>query len=100
MHWHTHTETVVVLEGAVDIVMDGTRYTATAGSYVIIPGKAHHARFTHPDADAVNARFGLLLPAQTPNAPVRARYRSLIVMLGSPLGASSGQRAVTVFVSV
>ncbi|MCY4028380.1 MAG: cupin domain-containing protein, partial [Acidobacteria bacterium] len=53
MHWHTHTETVVVLEGAVDIVMDGTRYTATAGSYVVIPGKTHHAWFTHPDADAV-----------------------------------------------
>ena len=53
MHWHTYTETVVVLEGAVDIVMDGTRYTATAGSYVIIPEKAHHAWYTHADADAV-----------------------------------------------
>ena len=53
MHWHTHTETVVVLEGAVDIVMDGTRYTATKGSYVIIPGGAHHAWYTHADADVV-----------------------------------------------
>ncbi len=52
-HWHTYTETVVVLEGAVDIVMDGTRYTATAGSYVIIPAEAHHAWFTHEDADVV-----------------------------------------------
>ena len=52
-HWHTFTETVVVLEGAVDIVMDGTRYTAAAGSYVIIPAKAHHAWFTHEDADVV-----------------------------------------------
>ncbi len=53
LHWHTYTETVVVLEGAVDIVMDGTRYTATAGSYVIIPAKAHHAWFTPEDADVV-----------------------------------------------
>ena len=53
MHWHTYTETVVVLEGAVDIVMDGTRYTAAAGSYVIIPARAHHAWNTHADADAV-----------------------------------------------
>ena len=53
MHWHTYTETVVVLEGAVDIVMDGSRYTATAGSYVIIPAKAHHAWFTHEEADVV-----------------------------------------------
>ena len=53
MHWHTYTETVVVLEGAVDIVMDGVRYTAAAGSYVIIPGKAQHAWYTHADADMV-----------------------------------------------
>ena len=53
MHWHTHTETVVVLEGAVDIVMDGTRHTATAGTYIIIPGRAHHAWFTHEEADVV-----------------------------------------------
>ncbi len=53
MHWHTHTETVVVLEGAVDIVMDGTRRTAAAGSYVIIPAGAHHAWYTHAEADAV-----------------------------------------------
>ena len=53
MHWHTYTETVVVLEGAVDIVMDGTRYTATPGSYVIIPGRAHHAWYVHADADVV-----------------------------------------------
>ena len=52
-HWHTYTETVVVLEGAVDIVMGGNRYTATAGSYVIIPAKAHHAWYTHDDADVV-----------------------------------------------
>ena len=42
LHWHTHTETVVVLQGTVDIVLDGQRYTATEGSYIIIPGKAHH----------------------------------------------------------
>ena len=53
MHWHTYTETVVVLEGAVDIVMDGTRHTATAGSYVIIPGRAHHAWYVHADTDVV-----------------------------------------------
>ena len=53
MHWHSFTETVVVLEGAVDIVMDGDRHTAAAGSYVIIPARAHHAWFTHAGADAV-----------------------------------------------
>ena len=52
-HWHSYTETVLVLEGGLDIVMDGTRYTATAGTYIIIPPRAHHAWFTHADADAV-----------------------------------------------
>ncbi len=42
MHWHTFTETVVVLEGSVDITLDGVTQTATAGSYIIIPGEAHH----------------------------------------------------------
>ena len=53
MHWHTYTETVVVLQGAVDIFMDGTHHTATAGSYIIIPGRAHHAWHVHADADVV-----------------------------------------------
>lgn len=42
MHWHTYTETVVILEGAVDIILDGIRYTAAEGSYIIIPGAVHH----------------------------------------------------------
>lgn len=53
MHWHTYTETVVILRGAVDINLDGTEHTATEGSYVIIPGGAHHDWRVHPDADVV-----------------------------------------------
>ena len=43
MHWHSHTETLVVLEGAVDITLDGQLYTANVGSYIIIPAKTHHS---------------------------------------------------------
>ncbi len=53
MHWHTHTETVVVLKGAVDIILDGTRRTANEGSYIIIPGTAHHEWRVHADTDVV-----------------------------------------------
>ncbi len=53
MHWHTHTETVIMLDGAVDIILDGTRHTATKGSYIIIPGTAHHEWRVHADADVV-----------------------------------------------
>ena len=36
-----------------DINLDGTEYTATEGSYVIIPGGAHHDWRVHADADVV-----------------------------------------------
>jgi quercetin dioxygenase-like cupin family protein len=53
MHWHTYTETVVVLQGSVDVVIEGTRYTATEGSYIILPGGAHHEWQVPPEADVV-----------------------------------------------
>ena len=33
-------------------MMTGTRYTATAGTGVVIPARAHHAWHTHAAADA------------------------------------------------
>ena len=53
MHWHTYTETVVVLQGTVSITLDGAEHTATEGSYIIIPGKAHHEWRVPEDADVV-----------------------------------------------
>jgi quercetin dioxygenase-like cupin family protein len=53
MHWHTYTETVVVLQGTVSITLDGEEHTATEGSYIIIPGKAHHEWRVPDDADVV-----------------------------------------------
>ena len=53
MHWHTYTETVVVMEGSVQITLNGVRYTATAGSYIIIPGEAHHEWLVPEEGDVV-----------------------------------------------
>ncbi len=53
MHWHTRTETLVVLEGTVDVTLDGKLYTADAGSYIIIPAKVHHSYKVPEDADVV-----------------------------------------------
>lgn len=53
MHWHTHTETAVVMEGSVDIVLNGTRHTATEGSYIVIPGRAHHEWIVPDSTDVV-----------------------------------------------
>ena len=53
MHWHTYTETVVVLQGTVSITLEGTEHKATEGSYIIIPGKAHHEWRVPEDGDVV-----------------------------------------------
>ena len=53
MHWHTYTETVVVLQGSVQITLDGVRHTATEGSYIIIPGEAHHEWLVPEEGDVV-----------------------------------------------
>ena len=53
MHWHTHTETLVVLEGTVDVTLDSKLYTADAGSYIIIPAKAPHSYKVPEEADVV-----------------------------------------------
>ena len=53
MHWHTYPETLVVLEGTVDVTLDGKLYTAEVGSYIIIPAEAHHSYKVPEDADVV-----------------------------------------------
>jgi quercetin dioxygenase-like cupin family protein len=41
-HWHTQTEYVTVVSGKVRFTVEGKAYDLVAGSYVVIPGKAHH----------------------------------------------------------
>lgn len=43
LHWHTHAEYVVVLSGSGAIVLDDRRHELSAGSYVVIPGRATHS---------------------------------------------------------
>lgn len=43
----------MVTHGAVDIILDGTRHTATEGSYLIIPGKTPHEWQMHADTEVV-----------------------------------------------
>lgn len=43
MHWHTHDEFVVVVQGSVTIVLGSQSHFVSAGSYIVIPGKLNHS---------------------------------------------------------
>lgn len=43
LHWHTHSEYVVVVSGSGEVVLADERHSVTSGSYVVIPGKVSHS---------------------------------------------------------
>ncbi len=43
LHWHTHDEFVVVVQGTVTIVLGEESHSVSAGSYIVIPGKLNHS---------------------------------------------------------
>ena len=43
MHWHTHNEFVVVVQGTVTIVLGEENHEVSTGSYIVIPGKMNHS---------------------------------------------------------
>lgn len=43
MHWHTHDEFVVVVQGTVTIVLGEESHEVSTGSYIVIPGKLNHS---------------------------------------------------------
>ena len=43
MHWHTHDEFVVVVQGNVTIVLGSQSHSVSTGSYIVIPGKLNHS---------------------------------------------------------
>ncbi len=43
MHWHTHDEFVVVVQGSVTIVLGSQSHSVSTGSYIVIPGKLNHS---------------------------------------------------------
>ena len=43
MHWHTHDEFVVVVQGSVTIVLGEEIHAVSTGSYIVIPGTLNHS---------------------------------------------------------
>ena len=52
LHWHTHDEFVVVVQGAVTIELGEETYSLELGSYVVIPGRMNHS-WDVPEGDDV-----------------------------------------------
>lgn len=48
IHWHTHSEYVVVVSGTGAIILADKRHTISPGSYVVIPGKVSHSWHVTP----------------------------------------------------
>ncbi len=43
LHWHTHTEWVVVVAGELSMQLGDEHYELTVGSYIVIPGDVNHS---------------------------------------------------------
>ncbi len=43
LHWHTHTEFVVVVSGRVTFVLGEETHSLSPGSYVVIPARMNHS---------------------------------------------------------
>ena len=43
LHWHTHDEYVVVVDGSVVIELGKQTHTLHAGAYLVIPGRMNHS---------------------------------------------------------
>ncbi len=43
LHWHTHTEFVVVVSGNVTFVLGEETHSLSPGSYVVIPARMNHS---------------------------------------------------------
>jgi len=50
LHSHPEEQAVVVLEGALDLVVEETTYHVRAGDVAIIPGGVPHSAVTHGEA--------------------------------------------------
>jgi len=53
LHWHTHAEYVVVVQGRVTIVLGDETHALTPGSYVVIPERMPHSWDVPAGEDAV-----------------------------------------------
>ena len=42
-HWHSHAEYTAMISGKGEFTIDGKKHAVAAGSYIVVPAKAHHS---------------------------------------------------------
>jgi quercetin dioxygenase-like cupin family protein len=83
-HRHArYEEALYVLEGTVTAVVDGERYEASAGAFVLVPWGVHHQLYNHTDQRV--RLFDLTVPGG-----IEEYYRSACRPLPGPLGDPDG----------
>ena len=53
LHWHTHDEFVVVVQGEVAIELGDETHVVNVGAYIVIPGKVNHSWDVSADGEDV-----------------------------------------------
>jgi len=64
MHKHVHEQITYLIEGRMDMIMDGKTYPLTPGMYLVIPSDTLHAAIAHTDCKVIDVF-----------SPVREEYK-------------------------
>ncbi|HSG67937.1 MAG TPA: cupin domain-containing protein [Bacteroidales bacterium] len=65
-HSHPHEQVVKVLEGTLELVLDGLSYMLSPGLVLIIPPNTPHSAYSHTDCKAIDTFY-----------PIREDYKTL-----------------------
>ena len=64
MHKHVHEQITYLIEGKMDMIMDGKKYPLTPGMYLVIPSNTFHSAVAHTDCKLIDVF-----------SPVREEYK-------------------------
>ncbi len=54
MHHHIHEQTTYIIEGQLDMIIDGEPFSLTAGMYHIIPSNTPHSAIAKTDCKVID----------------------------------------------
>lgn len=76
MHHHVHEQTTYIIEGQLDMEIDGQAYPLTTGMYHVIPSNTPHAAIARTDCKVIDVF-----------SPVREDYKNQDAVNWQPMAA-------------